>query len=610
VGVLWHLHQPEYRDPVTGVPVMPWTRLHTLRGYRDLLVESIETGVPWTVNIVPGLWEQILYYAEGGEDEHLTLTRIPADALTAAQVDRIRRTFPAGHPTMRDTPRYRALEDVLAAGQRLDVAGLRDLQVLSTLVWTGATARRDHPVLTELIAKGKHFTPDDKAALLAAQADILAEMPSLLRRFAQTEGPALSTTPLHHPILPLLVDVRHAGRSTENPPDVDFAWPEDALLQLVRGREAMARWAGIEVAGCWPSEGSVSPEVVERVGQAGFSWLATDDGVLARSDGKRLRAGGGGWDLGHGVTGFFRDHALSDRIGFEYARWSPAAAVRDLDHATRQKPGLTVLALDGENPWESYPDAGAAFRRGLVAMLMERGTTLDDAASAAPVGRIHRLHTGSWIGADFRIWAGASADHEAWRLLGHVRAAVEEAEPTVRAVAMEHILAAEGSDWFWWYGPEFDTPFGPMFDAAFRSHVAAAWRAIGQEPPAEVDLPIATGPVRSTVRLPSRPLDPLAGSGDTPLPNPVVWLGAGEWTPAQSAMARGEGVVVRFGWDLRGHLWLRLPEGVASIHVDGEELRVGPDGIVDAGVGEPVRRLAMDGQSVLLGAGDPSDWVV
>ncbi len=614
IGVLWHLHQPEYRDPRTGVPVMPWTRLHTLRGYRDLLVESIEGGVPWTVNIVPGLWEQILYYAQGGEDEHLALTRIPADALTAAQVDRIRRTFPAGHPTMRDTPRFVAIEDTILAGRPLDVAALRDLQVLSTLVWTGATARRDHPVLAELIAKGRDFTPDDKASLLAVQDTLLAEMPSLLRRFAQTEGPALSTTPLHHPILPLLVDVRHAARSTQNPPDVDFAWPDDALLQLVRGREAMAEWSGVQVCGCWPSEGSVSPEVVERIGQAGFSWLATDDAVLARSEGHRLRPEGGGWDLGHGVRGFFRDHALSDRIGFEYARWDAAEAVRDLAAATAKNPGLTVLALDGENPWESYADAGAAFRRGLIALLHERGTTLDAACDAPPVGVVQRLHTGSWIGADFRIWAGAEADHRAWTLLAAVRNAVERAEEPARTAAMEHILAAEGSDWFWWYGPEFETPFGPVFDAAFRAHVAAAWRAIGAEPPAEVDVPIATGPTRRAVRMPGRPLDPLAGPGEGPLSHPVVWMGAGEWIPSQAAMARGEGAVVRFGWDLRGHLWLRVPDGVPSVQVDGVEHPVGPHGIVDAGAAEGPRELVIAGQSVQLGGPAESDvatdWVV
>ncbi|MEZ4316070.1 MAG: hypothetical protein R3F61_01135 [Myxococcota bacterium] len=594
IAVLWHLHQPEYRDPTTGIPAMPWTRLHALRGYRDLLVESIETGVPWTLNIVPGLWEQLLYYAEGGTDAHLELTRRTAESLTDAEIDTIARTFPCGHPVMRDTPRYREIEDVIATGRRLDLPMVRDLQVLSTLVWTGSTARRDHPVLAALIAKGRDFDDADRQALLDAQDRMLAELPELLERFGATQGPALSTTPLHHPILPLLVNVRHAGRSVANPPDVDFAWPDDARLQLERGREAMTGWAGRAPLGCWPSEGSVSPETVALVGQAGFRWLATDDGVLARSRVTRLRPGGGGWDLGHGVIGFFRDHGLSDRIGFEYARWDATTAVRDLVTQASKTPGLTVIALDGENPWEAFPDAGRAFRAVLVRALMDLGITLDEASQAPPVGRVDALHSGSWIGANFDIWAGSPDDHRAWAMLARVRAAVERAQ-TGREAAMEHLLAAEGSDWFWWYGPEFDTPFAAQFDAAFRGFVAAAWEAIGEPVPDDVKRPIAAS--RARVTPPDRPISP-AGEAL------VQWLGAGQWALSQGSMARAGGAVVRFGWDPAGTLWLRLPSGVEDVRVNGTRVEVAPVVQVDA---KPGALVSIDGQVAHLGG---PDWVV
>ena len=130
---------------------------------------------------------------------------------------------------MRAPARYRELEDAIAAGRRLTVAELRDLQVLSTLVWTGATARRDHPVLAELVAKGRDFSPAYKGALLSTQREVLAGFPELLRRFARADGPSLSTSPLHHPILPLLVNVRHAGRNLATPPDVEFAFPTQSI---------------------------------------------------------------------------------------------------------------------------------------------------------------------------------------------------------------------------------------------------------------------------------------------------------------------------------------------------------------------------------------------
>jgi alpha-amylase/alpha-mannosidase (GH57 family) len=547
VAVLWHLHQPEYRDPRTGRPVMPWTRLHALRGYRDLLVESIEHGVPWTLNVVPGLVEQWRYYAEGGTDDHLDLTVRPADALDDDAVARVCRTFPCGNPVMRQATRYRELEAVLAE-RTPTTAELRDLQVWSTLAWVGATARRDHPVFDALVAKGRGFTEADKEALVAAQAAILAELPELLRRVAETDGPSISTTPLHHPILPLLVDLGHAARSVARPPTTSFQRPDHALEQLRRGRRVIEQAIGASVMGCWPSEGAVSPELVPLLVEAGFGWVATDEGILARSE--REGQGEGPWRLTEGLVAFFRDRGLSDRVGFDYARWTTTAAVDDFV-ARAESPGVKLVALDGENPWEAFPDAGAAFREGMIAHLLADGLTLDTAATRAPVGTIARLHTGSWIDANLEIWAGSPADHRAWALLAEtVEATADHPD------ALEPLLAAEGSDWFWWYGPEFATPFAETFDAAFRSHLRAAWVAAGRPPPAILDEPITTGPSVE----PARPLDPSLGEPG--------WFGAARFVPPQGAMARGDRTVVEFGWDRDGVLWIRGTPG-RSFVLDG-----------------------------------------
>ena len=548
-ALLWHLHQPEYRDPATGRPCMPWTRLHALRGYRDLLVETAESGVPWTLNIVPGLWEQLLYYVKGGSDGHLDLTERASDSLTEAEQRRVMATFPCGHPNLRSHLRYRELEDRIRAGRMLTPAELLDLQVWSTLAWMGATALRDFPELRELRTKGRGFTEADKHTLLRAQRTMLDGYPALLRRVAETEGPALSTTPLHHPILPLLVDLAHAARSVRSAPTATFRRPEDALRQLIEGRALLEAHTGVPIRGCWPSEGAISPEVVPLLAQAGFRWVASDEEVLSRS--VRDGAGEGGWDLGHGVVGFFRDRSLSDRIGFDYARWPAAAAIQDFVRRSAST-GTKLVALDGENPWESYEDAGAALRKGMIAHLGTNGITLDEAAQLQPVGRVERLHTGSWIGANLEIWAGDTADHRAWQLLADAREAAD-----VEA-AIPHLLAAEGSDWFWWYGPEFDTPFAGTFDAAFRGHLAAAYSAAGLRVPEELHQPIVVERIRSSP--PGRPIvggDTLAG-----------WFGAGEWTLPQGSMAHAGGLVVRYGWDPTGQLWIQVPPGI-EVHVDG-----------------------------------------
>jgi alpha-amylase/alpha-mannosidase (GH57 family) len=576
VALLWHLHQPDYRDPETGVPVMPWTRLHALRGYRDVLRETAAAGVRVTVNLVPSLLDQLLHYAAGGADGHLELTRIPAGDLDDAERLAIRDTFFGGHPDLRRThTSYAALEDRFEAGD-VGVGDWRDLQVWSTLAWFGATALDDFPAIAALRAKGRGFTEDDKDALLDVQASLLAGIPDDLRALA-TSNAEIAASPYFHPILPLLVDTRHAFRAL---PEVrgarPFVRPADALRQLRDARARVEALTGRAPTTLWPSEGSVSPEVVELAAQAGFRALCSDDGVLARSERTRATANGG-WDLGHGVTGLFRDHELSDRVGFRYAKAPADVAVADLlDGVRRRAPGVVLLALDGENPWEAWPGAGREFRRRWYDALRDgpiRGVTVADAAREPVVGRVTRLHTGSWIGADLRVWYGDAQDRAAWALLSDAAAAVDAAPPERRAEAQERLLPAEGSDWMWWYGPEFSTPFAKTFDALFRAHLRAVWRAAGLPAPANLDEPVGASPSGTS------PTGPVEGSLDHP-PSVVGWAGAGD-APVRrgGSMAQGSLDRVRFGVDRDGVRWLRvdLPDAAdaaLAVEVAGEVTRL------------------------------------
>src|SRR5215813_6313705 len=57
---LWHMHQPDYRDPRTGVAELPWVRLHAASAYRDMaLVLREQPHVRATVNFVPSLVAQL-----------------------------------------------------------------------------------------------------------------------------------------------------------------------------------------------------------------------------------------------------------------------------------------------------------------------------------------------------------------------------------------------------------------------------------------------------------------------------------------------------------------------------------------------------------------------
>jgi hypothetical protein len=182
------------------------------------------------------------------------------------------------------------------------------------------------------------------------------------------------------------------------------------------------------------------------------------------------------------------------------------------------------------------------------------GIGLDQAAQRATVGKVHHLHTGSWIGANFQIWFGDQEDHAAWRLLAETREAVERSPH--RSEGLEKLYPAEGSDWFWWYGPEFDTPFAHVFDDLFRRHLAAAWRAIGEQPPEALSKPLKAPPAP---RITSP--DGLVAPAFTEVPSWRQWHGAGSvrWSFG-SAMAQGarHSDGLSYGWDAEGALWLRL----------------------------------------------------
>jgi len=603
LALLWHFHQPDYRDPETGIPVMPWTRLHALRGYRDLLVEAVEHDVPMTVNVVPSLLDQLLHYAEGGSDTHLDWTRREAATLGPSEAEQVVKLLPTGNTSMHDAwPAYARLKRRLRRGAPFAVQDLLDVQVWGTLAWFGATARRDFGVLRELSARGEGFTESDKAAMLAVQDTIVRNLPRRLAMLVEAPGPSLCTSPYFHPILPLIVDVRHARRNLPHLPDeLRFAYPEDARRQLAEARDRLEAITGRAPSGLWPSEGSVSPEVVEIVGEVGFRWLVTDEGVLARSEREATIDAKGGWDLGHGVTGFFRNTHLSDGIGFRYARMDPGEAVRQFLAGVRsQGDGVVTVALDGENPWETYPDAGEAFRLRLYDALRSdlAAVTFDEAVADPPVGTVSRLHTGSWIGANFQIWIGHPADREAFAELAAVRDAAEQAPPEVREAAMSHLLAAEGSDWNWWYGDEFHTEYNAAFDALYRSHLRAAWRALGEEPPESLDTPIG----RSGAPTNRAPLGLLDMAWEQAFSD-FAWRRAGVMRSWGGTMAQGAAITeLRYGWSADGALWVRVSAAADQqlVSPDAPDVRV-QDGVTvarfDEGAPRPFQWAGPEGSA-------------
>src|SRR5664279_4545528 len=85
--LLWHMHQPFYKDMVTGEYRLPWVRLHALKDYYGMVKLAEEfPNVHQTFNLVPSLVHQIREYACGeAHDPFLDLVSKPAIELTAEE---------------------------------------------------------------------------------------------------------------------------------------------------------------------------------------------------------------------------------------------------------------------------------------------------------------------------------------------------------------------------------------------------------------------------------------------------------------------------------------------------------------------------------------------
>jgi alpha-amylase/alpha-mannosidase (GH57 family) len=524
VSFLWHMHQPDYRDPHTGQPRMPWVRLHAVRGYYDMAraLELAPKGVSATVNFVPSLVDQLRDAANGSRDEFVRLALLDSAALTLDErAFLLKHFFSVSHDTgVSPRPRYASLHG--RRGDPRDPASLRraaalwspddlrDLATLFFLSWFGWAARDDLPRLAELEAKGQHFTEAEKREVIDLGDEIVRRVLPAYRALADQGKAELSATPYAHPILPLLCDTEAAGRALPlRPRPPRLCDRESALWHVETACDYHAAQFGAPPLGMWPAEGSISPEVVPLFSGAGISWIASDEGNLLLStdpphdrDDLITRP----WRLeGSALDIVFRDRDLSDRIGFAYSKRPPEEAALDLLHRAEalavrfpdEERALFVI-LDGENPWEHYPDGGRGFLthvyQGLATRPGLRGRSIGEALHGLiPRGKLARLHSGSWIESSFRIWIGGPEENRAWSLLGHLKNALDTAprlDAARRRTAEEHLHAAQASDWFWWYGDDFVSEEKDIFDGLFRARLLAAYEALGVEPPAAARAPL------------------------------------------------------------------------------------------------------------------------
>src|ERR1041385_1007833 len=540
---LWHMHQPYYKDLVTGQYRLPWVRLHALKDYYGMVKLLDEfPGMHQTFNLVPSLITQLQDYVNGtAQDPFLQAAAMPAAEMNLAEREfAVQYLFQANAENMIGRyPRYRELaqqfhgrpQEAQNNARRMADGDITDLQVLSQITWMDEFFL-DDPIIAELIKKGREFSLKDQEQIIAIQKKFLAKVLPAYAEAGKRGAIEISTSPFYHPILPLVCDtdvgeVSHHGLPL---PTQGFRHPEDAREQIGRGLALHEQVFGIRPQGMWPSEGSVSNEALTIAHDLGVKWMATDEGVLCRSLGTIFHRDGRGkleaesaaqlyqifrWQQGAAeMSMVFRDHSLSDLIGFVYSGVPAKEAADDFIHRMKQaaepllaqgRTAVVPIILDGENAWEYYPQSGREFLRRLYDGIQE-----DPSVAAMTVSEaIEREHApaaigsivpGSWINSNFDVWIGAPEDNVAWDQLTAARnfftANAGKVSEQQAALAYEELLIAEGSDWNWWYGPEHHSANDRDFDELYRKHLSNVYQALGATPPDYLAQPITGAEVR------------------------------------------------------------------------------------------------------------------
>lgn len=542
VAFIWHQHQPLYKSQIDGEYRLPWVRLHGTKDYLDLvlLLERFPK-LHQTVNLVPSLILQLEDYVAGTAfDPYLSLALSPTESLTESQQQFIaEHFFDANHRTMIDPhPRYaelytqrqdKGLDWCLQYWNEQDYSDLlawHNLTWFDPLFW-------DDPDIAQWLERGKNFTLSDRQRIYSKQREILARIIPQHRHMQETGQLEVTTTPYTHPILPLLADT-NSGRVAV--PDMTlpkqrFQWAEDIPRHLHKAKQIYRDRFGCDPKGLWPSEQSVSPAILPDIAEQGFQWICSDEAVL-------------GWTLNHffhrdgsgtvvepeilyrpyrletpqgDLSIVFRDHRLSDLIGFTYGNMKPQRAAIDLvSHLeaivrtlkARQQQGgtalehpwLVTIALDGENCWEFYPQDGKPFLESLYQILSDHPVielvTVSEFLEKFPATATlpaDKLHSGSWVDGSFTTWIGDPVKNRAWDLLTEARqvlASCAEATEENNPEAWEALYAAEGSDWFWWFGEGHSSNQDAMFDQLFREHLATLYQALNKPVPPELRQPV------------------------------------------------------------------------------------------------------------------------
>lgn len=541
VCFVWHMHQPLYKDRLSGHYLMPWVRLHAIKDYLDMpLLLKEFPKIRQTFNLVPSLLEQLEDYAwHDAVDEQLLLTCKAAEQYSVSdKIAILEESFHANYDRqIKEHAPYLELYNKrqlhLDRGHTYQSMvneftnqEYADMATWFNLAWIDPLWYEQMPELRTYLKQGKNFNLASRSRLIDIQRDLIRKTVPIYRELQEAGQLEVTTSPYYHPILPLLIDSNAARIAAPNMklPQWLYFYRDDARRQLEKGLDYCSELLLKRPKGMWPSELSISPAAAELIAKAGVEWVVLDEAILQRTTGAviyrdehgnlnspehicqpyRLKVGE------QQLTVLFREVVTSNEIGFSYGKRSPEEAasalclrLKHIQHRLYnwEREGVVVIALDGENCWETYEKDGIPFLRELYKRLSQDNTfnicTVSDYLERnPPTAELHNIHSGSWIGADFHIWIGDPLKNKAWDLLNKTRhflvSALHEENHSSEVLhkAWEEIYTAEGSDWFWWFGEPNNSAHDNIFDSQFRLRLQNVYSLLGHKYPKELDTPI------------------------------------------------------------------------------------------------------------------------
>ena len=519
LNFIWHMHQPYYRDNLSGKTKMPWVFLHAIKDYYDMpYMLSLYPNIKATFNLVPSLIEQINHYIDGSaNDELLEILLQDAATLNDAELDILNSYLFVSNEKNMINPlwRYKELHAKFKSSQKgvkaFDKNEIKDAQVLFLLSWCGNYLKKNNKTVIKLISQGANYSHEQKTELIHELINFLPEILKLYKKLFSSGQIELSTSPYYHPILPLLLDInsaKDANIDVELPNIPNDSFKEFSELQITKAVDFFEQTFGTKPNGFWPSEGALSEKAVEIIAKHDIAWVATDEEVLYKSikNHTKEKLYNFYYHETYKTFLFFRDKHISDLIGFEYSKLpSKIAALDFIDKIKKiqsysSRDYLATIILDGENAWEFYPNNGEDFFTELYKNLEKNSSLVQTILPSEAVNLnieklpLQKLQAGSWIDANFDIWIGKPQKNRAWELLAStkedfIKNSASLDEKTNKKILDEFAIAL-GSDWFWWYDDDHFTTLKPFFDTLFRLHLQNIYTLMGLNTPQIIIHPI------------------------------------------------------------------------------------------------------------------------